>query len=473
MLCVDVPRSTTQAQLAARPSRLWSSPTRYVATLSERRALHARTILGLTPLQLAAAHNRNPAVVDRLLAHGANLHERTPDGLTLLHLAVQDTPNRKGITGLLSAGVDPAATNYEGHTATHLAVAHRAPQTVVDLLARAERAPWIFDATPFRDKNRLFFNAGTDVFGTEQLAEREAYSRCNYQELFRRYPELFSEDPGPGECNESDILREGTDPILLEAQIVGDIGLGGQGRVRALAAAVERRRDGRFHWTWQAYATMLLRLRMMKSRSRPVLPPSFMPKGTFQVMAFRRDARRERATMLVGHFVFGHHSNGQTGCSFLDQIETATGECLAVSDAPPRSRQYLNYANGNFSTHYVQAGLYLRKLALASELAVRSETSYGAGLEWHLPCVPGALCELEALYGRKRVWLSVVRETGSYEYGLRVMRILNDDAIARLWLEGELVRHIGGRLGIYMRGYRVRIRTIFVSRTPRRASRWD
>ena len=142
-------------------------------------------------------------------------------------------------------------------------------------------------------------------------------------------------------------------------RIAGDIALGRQGRMRALALSVEHQPpDEKRHSEWQVYGTVLLKLRMMGSTSRPVLPPSFMPKVTIQRIGFKKEAPWS-ATMHVTNVVAGHHSNGQTNCPFRGQPRGSDGECVMIPvGAPTRD---VNAATGSFSTHYIQVSKYWQR----------------------------------------------------------------------------------------------------------------
>ena len=73
-----------------------------------------------TPLHLAAKYNENRAVIEALLAAGANQKARDEDGNTPLHLAADPiifgSDVGAAIEALLDAGADPMARNAEGKT---------------------------------------------------------------------------------------------------------------------------------------------------------------------------------------------------------------------------------------------------------------------------------------------------------------------------------------------------------------------
>ena len=78
---------------------------------------------GDTPLHEAASGNKNPAVIEALLAAGADAMARTKDGDTPLHLAVANT-NVAAIKVLLNVGSDAAIRNAASQTPWDLAQAN-------------------------------------------------------------------------------------------------------------------------------------------------------------------------------------------------------------------------------------------------------------------------------------------------------------------------------------------------------------
>ncbi len=221
-----------------------------------------------TPLHWAARITDDPKVITVLVAAGAdrdalNRHEATP-----LHMVASHNTNVAVLEALLTAGVDIAARNASGYTATHLAAHNNNNPRVFTILIDAEtrlRDP-IFDVAPLRDGNRLALNSAAgalgrllrdNFWGTERLGEEEQ--------------------------------REGQE-VFLEAQIAGDVPIWGHRRVRSIAATSNSHDS--FRWAPQCYATMLFRLRMLDSPSRPIRPPSFMPKITCQYIGFRKTSPR-------------------------------------------------------------------------------------------------------------------------------------------------------------------------------------
>ena len=75
----------------------------------------------LTPLHFAAMDNENPAVIDALLAAGADLEARESRGMTPLSLAVFFGDSPAAFDTLLAAGADPRAVDDLGMTPLHFA----------------------------------------------------------------------------------------------------------------------------------------------------------------------------------------------------------------------------------------------------------------------------------------------------------------------------------------------------------------
>ena len=119
---------------------------------------------------------------------------------------------------------------------------------------------------------------------------------------------------------------------------------------------------------YAVFATPMFRLRMFDEVSDPVRTPSYMPKATVQVAWFKNlaaptapaPARHDGPIrMFLLHVVpFGHHSNGQNGCLFVDQVRP---DCEPKQTSAPYT-QAVNTENGSFSTNYIRAGFGYRRL---------------------------------------------------------------------------------------------------------------
>ena len=74
-----------------------------------------------TPLHEAAANNANPDVLKALIDAGAALEAQTANGSTPLHAAAWNNGNPAVIQTLLAAGADPKVQTDDGRTLLHLA----------------------------------------------------------------------------------------------------------------------------------------------------------------------------------------------------------------------------------------------------------------------------------------------------------------------------------------------------------------
>ena len=124
--------------VAARTDDYRITPLHWAAGSSENPALvevllaagadvAARNDYGATLLHRAAQKNENPAVIEVLLNAGASVDARDEDGNTLLHSAAElvsdfgDLHGGDAIEALLDAGANPAARNAAGETPWDLA----------------------------------------------------------------------------------------------------------------------------------------------------------------------------------------------------------------------------------------------------------------------------------------------------------------------------------------------------------------
>ncbi|MDE2871256.1 MAG: ankyrin repeat domain-containing protein [Gemmatimonadota bacterium] len=77
---------------------------------------HSRTRTGGSPLHVAAALNPKPGIVDALVAAGADVETRDFHDRTPLHSAWRN-PNPAVVQALLGSGADPLATDHHGRPA--------------------------------------------------------------------------------------------------------------------------------------------------------------------------------------------------------------------------------------------------------------------------------------------------------------------------------------------------------------------
>jgi hypothetical protein len=179
-------------------------------------------------------------------------------------------------------------------------------------------------------------------------------------------------------------------------------------------------KDWKSHHTLSGIFSMVVNLRMTRENSAPVRTPSYMPKVTFTYFNVKRS---EAATLPTGlprsvrmwivPFVpYGHYSNGQDGCLFTFQQEIAQ-LCRDTSTvAHDTSAANVNRRDGSFSSHYMQLGVFYRRIALDTLLpsgnyvSSRFYWSFGGQVRAYQPYywLGGGLSEeLRRLYGPTRV----------------------------------------------------------------------
>ncbi|MBF5045318.1 hypothetical protein FGE12_23135 [Aggregicoccus sp. 17bor-14] len=211
-------------------------------------------------------------------------------------------------------------------------------------------------------------------------------------------------------------------PLLFEAQVAPNLFF------PQLSAGDIRKPSG--EWVFTAILTPHITLRMLNEKSSPVIPPSFMPKVTFQFLRLRlldpTPGGHRRALALGAHVIVGHYSNGQAGCFFASQAGTDP-DCTPEDGEPP-----LNETAGDFSTNFVRWELHGR---LAFDLDGASMTGWvvggHAGFERNLSIGPGGITEqIRGVYGDSHADVALLGE-----------RLWSGH---RLHLEATLSRPFGG-----------------------------
>ena len=91
--------------------------------------------VGYTPLHRAARYNANPAVFEVVIIAGADLGARDDAGSTPLHLAAEHNANPAVLEVLITAGADVEDRDGAGHTSLQLAARGRRLGAVEALLA--------------------------------------------------------------------------------------------------------------------------------------------------------------------------------------------------------------------------------------------------------------------------------------------------------------------------------------------------
>lgn len=116
-------------------------------------------------------------------------------------------------------------------------------------------------------------------------------------------------------------------------------------------------------------------LRMYNEKSLPVRTPSFMPKAT---IFYRISPKNKKAEGVFTYFSWAHHSNGQSD-SFYNEDSTA-----------------INTKSGNFSTNYIESGLFFSRPDKRFPKAVINYMKLSVLYHYH------QAPELRPLYGRLR-----------------------------------------------------------------------
>ncbi|QSQ16936.1 hypothetical protein [Myxococcus landrumensis] len=154
-------------------------------------------------------------------------------------------------------------------------------------------------------------------------------------------------------------------------------------------------------WFLSAVFTPYIRLRLLDLESRPVIPPSYIPKLTFQVAHLRRlkeaegRAHNGRGLVLAANFILGHHSNGQNGCFFANQTGVDP-HCEPKEGEPP-----LNEVTGSFSTNFLRGELH-GQYAFSVDPRLDNAWLVGGGsfLEFNVSLGPGGITdEQRRVYG--------------------------------------------------------------------------
>lgn len=205
--------------------------------------------------------------------------------------------------------------------------------------------------------------------------------------------------------------------LVFEAWVAPDVHVVGNvsSQLEEVLNGVPRRR-----WAYSVFGTFMVRLRMFDEDSNPVRTPSYMPKATVQIAAFRNISRAtdsdhpdRRVSMWLLDFIpFGHHSNGQNGCLFSEATRV-DGACVGDEAIPPSERT-INTRDGSFSTNYFRMGVQYRRMYLKSAADIpfavaRWQWNVGVDAEsnptWHP--IGGAISDdLHGIYGATRVGVS-------------------------------------------------------------------
>jgi hypothetical protein len=239
--------------------------------------------------------------------------------------------------------------------------------------------------------------------------------------------------------------------LVFEAQIAPDIRI-----VDSFGRAMEHVLDtGRRRvFAYSVFGTFLTRLRMFNEASNPVRTPSYMPKATVQLAWLRnlsaadpQDAPVEFLQgpielWLINTIPFGHHSNGQNGCLFLDQTRI-DGDCQPETPASTGPED-VNRENGSFSTNYLRVGLEYRRLypdgddPVDTRAVTRREWGVSGSVELHPSgYLGGSISDtLRPLYGPTRFQINADVAAGNWRFPVPLLDRIN---CGRAWAEASVL----------------------------------
>ncbi|HZX97561.1 MAG TPA: hypothetical protein VFE90_23800 [Myxococcales bacterium] len=169
-----------------------------------------------------------------------------------------------------------------------------------------------------------------------------------------------------------------------------------------------------------AVVTPMIRLRVLNEKSSPVIPPSFMPKLTLQVVNLRALSpinRTSFSALAMGvNLVLGHYSNGQAGCLYENQ----TG---SDPDCTPQPGQLpVNERSGSFSTNYLRLELHGR-VGLGIDVENRSAWAFlgGMAVEKNSSIGPGGISDDQRrVYGDGHLWARLGAERSWFGHRARL-----------------------------------------------------
>ena len=154
---------------------------------------------------------------------------------------------------------------------------------------------------------------------------------------------------------------------------------------------------------------------------------------------------------LVSAIPFGHHSNGQNGCLFLEQVRI-DGECEPQSPAGTGPED-VNLENGSFSTNYIRLGLEYRRLYPDGDdpedirAVTRREWGIGGSIELNPSgYVGGSISDtLRPLYGPTRFRVTADIVAGNWSIPVWLLNRVN---CGRAWADGSMTFISGGAASV-------------------------
>jgi hypothetical protein len=160
----------------------------------------------------------------------------------------------------------------------------------------------------------------------------------------------------------------------------------------------------RSHFEWRFIFTFQTYLRLTTANSAPVLTPSYMPRFDVQVLGRRAKGVGQSATTDLRYGLtlelWGHHSNGQDGCTFTGPTPAGKA-CPELGDGALG----INERNGSFATDYTGLTFVVRKSWVSGETLHKLDLLGHAGVQVHHNFPGGGLGtdpdgDLSHLWGR-------------------------------------------------------------------------
>lgn len=160
-------------------------------------------------------------------------------------------------------------------------------------------------------------------------------------------------------------------------------------------------------WINDLAITFIMRLRMVRDYSAPVRPPSYVPRIDYQLNRLWKTREGEVHLVELRITPWGHHSNGQQYCPFVEGIpggSPGSQPCVTVDPANPPTDK-VNYRSGDFSTSFFIVGGHYAHLWLDGDRWERARLAGGVLFEGNpRPWGPGTIGEtMSKLYGPWRL----------------------------------------------------------------------
>jgi hypothetical protein len=252
---------------------------------------------------------------------------------------------------------------------------------------------------------------GAPAGGAESQGRRHYFLERSFFFLGHFDQQLRS---APGYYSEADRARD-DDEVMFEAIPAPHLFFLNQLGREHLQFGTDKKAEPDAHGpAWEVSFVFLVRLRQHGGFSSPLRNPSFMPRFTVQRLSVRRkkpgDFAEGNWIKVFGPLVvpWGHHSNGGSGCLFLE--DDVNADC--ADPLPPEQRR-VNTQNGSFSTNYVRLGYgFEQDWPDRNESFVRKGWSAMAWVELNpKKWGPGALDDAQRrIYGPERIGVSLKGE---------------------------------------------------------------